>query len=131
MSVLYSTKHFLNTDMCRELPSIAKITANVLSIHTRVCNTHDSSKTTRLIQQKVVKSVAECSPVDYIVCAHKAIDQDEVAVQLQPAVNDKTTIVVIQNGVGNEEPFRKHYPDNSIITCVVSFQNLLIQRMVI
>jgi ketopantoate reductase len=60
--------------------------------------------------------------VDYIVCAHKAIDQDEVAAQLQPAVNKKTTIVVIQNGVGNEHPFRKQFPDNSIITCVVSAQ---------
>jgi ketopantoate reductase len=68
----------------------------------------------------VVKSVAECSPADYIVCAHKAIDQDEVANQLQGAVHNGTTIVVIQNGVGNEEPFRKKFPDNSIITCVVS-----------
>lgn len=59
--------------------------------------------------------------MDYIVCAHKAIDQDEVAVQLKPVVDpSRTTIVVIQNGVGNEEPFRKQFPQNSIITCVVS-----------
>ncbi|KAJ6049170.1 uncharacterized protein N7446_007503 [Penicillium canescens] len=68
---------------------------------------------------RVVKSAAEVSPVDYIVCAHKAIDQDEVAGRLQPAIDPKrTTIVVIQNGVGNEEPFRKRFPDNTIITCV-------------
>ncbi|KAJ5163955.1 Ketopantoate reductase ApbA/PanE [Penicillium coprophilum] len=66
---------------------------------------------------RVVKSVAEITPVDYIVCAHKAIDQDEVIAQLQPAINSRTTIVVIQNGVGNEEPFRKQFPDNTIITC--------------
>ncbi|KAJ5034728.1 hypothetical protein NUH16_006171 [Penicillium rubens] len=48
----------------------------------------------------------------------EAIDQDEVAALLQPAIDSRTTIVVIQNGVGNEEPFRKRYPDTSIITCV-------------
>lgn len=58
--------------------------------------------------------------MDYVVCAHKAIDQDEVAAQLKPVVDpSRTTIVVIQNGVGNEEPFRKQFPQTSIITCVV------------
>jgi ketopantoate reductase len=82
-------------------------------------NIHDPNQIILLITQLVVKSVAEISPVDYIVCAHKAIDQDEVAALLQPAIDSRTTIVVIQNGVGNEEPFRKRFPDNSIITCVV------------
>lgn len=72
-----------------------------------------------LTSQQVVKSIADVPPVDYIVCAHKAIDQDEVVAKLQPAIDSKTTIVVIQNGVGNEEPFRKQFPDSSIITCVV------------
>ncbi|KAJ9484188.1 hypothetical protein VN97_g9193 [Penicillium thymicola] len=67
---------------------------------------------------RVVKSLADIPPVDYIVCAHKAIDQDEVAAKLQPAIDNKTTFVVIQNGVGNEEPFREQFPENSIITCV-------------
>ncbi|KAI2725921.1 hypothetical protein CBS147332_2808 [Penicillium roqueforti] len=67
---------------------------------------------------RVVKSIAEISPVDYVVCAHKAIDQDDVVAQLQPAIDSRTTIVIIQNGVGNEEPFRKHFPNNTIITCV-------------
>jgi hypothetical protein len=38
--------------------------------------------TNAILTQLVVKSVAEISPVDYIVCAHKAIDQDEVAALL-------------------------------------------------
>jgi ketopantoate reductase len=59
--------------------------------------------------------------MDYVVCAHKAIDQDDVAAQLKPVVDpSRTTIVIIQNGVGNEEPFRKQFPQNTIITCVVS-----------
>ncbi|KAJ5773772.1 hypothetical protein N7457_008668 [Penicillium paradoxum] len=66
---------------------------------------------------RVVKSVADLTPVDYIVCTHKAIDQDKVAAQLQPAVDSRTTIVIIQNGVGNEEPFRTQFPQASIISC--------------
>jgi 2-dehydropantoate 2-reductase len=32
-------------------------------------------------------------------------------------INPNTTIVVAQNGVGNEDPFRERYPQNSIISC--------------
>lgn len=67
-----------------------------------------------------MKSPAEAEPADYVVCAHKAIDQDEVAAELVPVVDPKrTTIVIIQNGVGNEEPFRKKFPECTIISCVV------------
>lgn len=67
----------------------------------------------------MIRSVTECGPVDFVVCAHKALDQVEVAVQLRSAISKETTIVVIQNGVGNEEPFRNEFPSNSILTCVV------------
>ncbi|KAI6086422.1 2-dehydropantoate 2-reductase [Hypoxylon rubiginosum] len=69
---------------------------------------------------KVVKTAAEAqSTFDYIVCAHKAIDQASVPAQIAPAVDEKrTTIVVIQNGVGNEEPFRKSFPGATILSCV-------------
>ena len=68
----------------------------------------------------VIKSLSEVShPFDYIVFAHKAVDQDAVAAQLQLAVDVDTTLVIIQNGVGNEEPFRRLYPETSIISCVV------------
>jgi 2-dehydropantoate 2-reductase len=33
-------------------------------------------------------------------------------------VKDSTTFVIIQNGVGNEIPFRSLYPKNTIISCV-------------
>ena len=32
--------------------------------------------------------------------------------------NDNTTFVIIQSGVGNEDPFRKLFPKCSIISCV-------------
>ena len=94
-------------------------------------DTYDPSQNILLTNQIVVKSAAEVSPVDYIVCAHKAIDQDEVVAQLQPAINNRTTIVVIQNGVGNEEPFRKQFPDNTIITCVVRYLHIVISSLIL
>jgi len=42
---------------------------------------------------------------------------------LASVVDDKTTIVIIQNGVGNEEPFRAAFPKASIILCVVSYSS--------
>ncbi|RAQ60269.1 ketopantoate reductase family protein [Aspergillus flavus] len=73
----------------------------------------------RFRPHNVIKSLDEVSgPFDYVVCAHKAIDQEAVVTRLQPAINEKTTIVIIQNGVGNEEPFRNTFPMSSIITCV-------------
>lgn len=58
---------------------------------------------------------------DYIVCAHKAINQDAVPADIEAAVDqERSTIVIIQNGVGNEEPFRNAFPATTIISCVVS-----------
>ncbi|KAI1340166.1 2-dehydropantoate 2-reductase [Xylariaceae sp. FL0016] len=69
---------------------------------------------------KVVKTPAEAeAKFDYIVCAHKAIDQASVPAQLAPAMDEnKTTIVIIQNGVGNEEPFRRTFSSVTILSCV-------------
>lgn len=72
----------------------------------------------------VVRTPAEADETfDYIVCVHKAIDQESVPDRLAPAVDEsKTTIVIIQNGVGNEQPFRRRFPGTSIISCVVCNQ---------
>ncbi|KAI1751378.1 2-dehydropantoate 2-reductase [Xylaria castorea] len=69
---------------------------------------------------KVVKTPAEAQcTFDYIVCAHKAINQASVPKQLAPVVDEKkSTIVIIQNGVGNEEAFRQAFPGASILSCV-------------
>ena len=71
---------------------------------------------------EVVKNVAEAGKTfDYIVCCHKAINQDAVPEQLAAGVDEnKTTLVIIQNGVGNEEPFRKAFPKAVVLSCVVS-----------
>jgi ketopantoate reductase len=79
----------------------------------------------------VVKIPAEAQRTfDYVVCAHKAIGQSSVPAQLAPVVDaKKTTLVIIQNGVGNEEPFRSSFPDNTIITCVVRHTVSLYSRL--
>lgn len=46
--------------------------------------------------------------------------------QIKPAVGKETVIVIIQNGVGNEEPFRKAFPNNTIISCVVRHSVLVL-----
>ena len=67
----------------------------------------------------VLKNPADSSvKFDYIVCAHKAVNPDRVPPLLKPCVDDNTTFVIIQNGVGNEEPFRDTFPRNSILSCV-------------
>ena len=70
----------------------------------------------------MVKTAAEAGQkFDYIVCAHKAIDQGGVPAQIEAGVDEeRTTVVIIQNGVGNEEPFRRAFHSATIISCVVS-----------
>ncbi|KAH8897497.1 2-dehydropantoate 2-reductase [Thozetella sp. PMI_491] len=69
---------------------------------------------------KVVKSPTEAGATyDFIVCANKAIDQPSLPDNLAPAVDEtKSTVVLIQNGVGIEEPIRERWPGVTIITCV-------------
>ncbi|KAL6246178.1 hypothetical protein RBB50_007331 [Rhinocladiella similis] len=69
---------------------------------------------------KVLRTPAEAGETyDYIVCVHKAIDQSSVPEQLAPVVDEKQTcIVIVQNGVGNEDPFREAFPMSPILSCV-------------
>ena len=55
---------------------------------------------------------------DYIVCAHKAINPEQAPPLFKDVIDDQTAFVIIQNGVGNEDPFRKMYPKSTIISCV-------------
>ncbi|KIN08749.1 hypothetical protein OIDMADRAFT_37818 [Oidiodendron maius Zn] len=69
---------------------------------------------------QVVKSPADATGMyDFVVCANKAINQNAVPEKLRPVIDGKdTTLVIIQNGVGNEEPFREAFTENTILTCV-------------
>lgn len=56
---------------------------------------------------------------DFVVCANKALNPQELPEDLAPAITPgHTAIVIIQNGVGSEEPFKQRYPENPVITCV-------------
>lgn len=56
---------------------------------------------------------------DYIVCAHKALNPFAIPPIFQSVTDSNTTFVIMQNGVGNEDPFRSTYPHNTIISGVV------------
>ncbi|KAH7103038.1 2-dehydropantoate 2-reductase [Auriculariales sp. MPI-PUGE-AT-0066] len=62
---------------------------------------------------------AKAGPWDYVVVSTKALpdisdDSDAIA----PYIGAKTAIVLIQNGLGVEEPYRTRFPQNVIISAV-------------
>lgn len=60
-----------------------------------------------------------CHKFKYVVCCNKALEPEKLPEQLKPVVTPGyTTVVLIQNGIGVEEPIRAAFPDNGIITCV-------------
>ncbi|KAI8073449.1 2-dehydropantoate 2-reductase [Gilbertella persicaria] len=71
---------------------------------------------------KVVRHVSECvseEPYDYILVTMKALPECyNVADIIAPAVSEKTTIVLIQNGLGVEEPIIERFPNNPIVSIV-------------
>ena len=84
-----------------------------------VSKPHDAEYHSKAFE--VVRTPAEAQQTfDYIVCVNKAVDTDAVLEQLKPAVDEeRTTIAIMQNGVGNEVPFRKAFPGCTIISGVV------------
>jgi ketopantoate reductase len=58
---------------------------------------------------------------DYVLCCNKAVNMENVTEQLRPVVDEaRTTVAIMQNGVGNEVPFRKAFPGCTIVSGVVS-----------
>ncbi|KAI0021843.1 2-dehydropantoate 2-reductase [Xylariomycetidae sp. FL0641] len=56
---------------------------------------------------------------DYIVVTTKALpDRNEDAAMIAPLVSAESCIVLIQNGVGVEEPYRRCFPGNPIVSAV-------------
>ena len=81
----------------------------------------DDSKPKHLcLHNSVYRSPEEAGHTfDYIVCAHKAIDPVAIPPIFQSVADTNTTFVVMQNGVGNEDPFRATYPKCTIISGVI------------
>lgn len=62
------------------------------------------------------------TPYDYILVTTKAFprqtDNHSVQSLIAPIVSPLTAIVLIQNGIGVEQPYRDRFPHNPIISCV-------------
>ncbi|KAI9359757.1 2-dehydropantoate 2-reductase [Pilaira anomala] len=76
----------------------------------------------KFIPDKVVSTVTECAnsePYDYILITLKALPEIyNCADIIAPAVSKDTTIVLIQNGLGVEEPITDRFPNNPIVSIV-------------
>lgn len=56
---------------------------------------------------------------DYVVVTTKALpERNDGSALIQPLVGPKTVIVIIQNGVGVEAPYRTRFPPNPIVSAV-------------
>ncbi|KAI1079869.1 2-dehydropantoate 2-reductase [Whalleya microplaca] len=56
---------------------------------------------------------------DYIIVTTKALpDRTDDAALIAPLVSAKSCIILIQNGVGVEEPYRRRFPNNPIVSAV-------------
>ncbi|KAJ7451603.1 ketopantoate reductase PanE/ApbA C terminal-domain-containing protein [Mycena latifolia] len=53
----------------------------------------------------------------YVICTNKAVS--EMQDILKPVIGPDTSIVLVQNGVGQEEPLHMAFPTTTIIPCVV------------
>jgi 2-dehydropantoate 2-reductase len=70
---------------------------------------------------EVFRSTKEASTMkfSFVVVTVKALDPLGLPDEISPVVTPGfTTIVIIQNGIGMEDPIQKKFPDNTIITCV-------------
>lgn len=69
---------------------------------------------------------------DYIVVTTKALpDRGDDSATIAPLVGPASCIVLIQNGVGVEEPYRRRFPDNPIVSAVTVVSAEQLQRGVI
>ncbi|KAH6885434.1 2-dehydropantoate 2-reductase [Thelonectria olida] len=77
------------------------------------------------IRPNIVRSVQEAvqlhgSSFDYILVTTKAVGMKTATEHpIQPALTRHSTIVIIQNGVRIEDPFRRIFPENPIVSVVM------------
>lgn len=76
-----------------------------------------------VVRPTVCQSVEEAaarqgSLFEYVFVTTKATPTCLEGHAIRPAVSPKTTIVTLQNGIAIEEPFRKLYPENPIVSGV-------------
>lgn len=67
------------------------------------------------------EAAASGKKFDYVLCANKALldSTPSLAEHLAPVISDNTAIVLLQNGVGNEEPLHAAFPNTPVLSAVV------------
>ncbi|KAI1009062.1 hypothetical protein LB504_001969 [Fusarium proliferatum] len=109
--ILSRSEHVRLTVVARS--NFEAVSANGISIDSQNHGKH------HVKPHKVFRTVAEAGQkFDFIICTNKAVDQLSTAGDIAPGVGDNTSIVIIQNGVGNEDAFREKFPTATIISCV-------------
>lgn len=75
----------------------------------------------------IAKSIEEAlsvstDPFDYVIVATKILSTGPLTEELiKPAIGKNTSIVLLQNGIGIEDVYRKQFPNNPILSGVVYF----------
>ncbi|KAJ4026029.1 hypothetical protein NW761_010563 [Fusarium oxysporum] len=109
--ILSRSEHVHLTVVARS--NFEAVSANGISIDSQNHGKH------HVKPHKVFRTVAEAGQkFDFIICTNKAVDQLSTAADIAPGVGNDTSIVIIQNGVGNEDAFREKFPSATIISCV-------------
>ena len=98
------------TCVCRS--NYPTIKADGIKIDSTLFGCHD-------FRPDVVTSETPQDQYDYVIVTSKSFPTSNVAELLVPAVTPgHTTIVLIQNGIDIEGPYREKFPDNAILSCV-------------
>ena len=75
------------------------------------------------VHARVVRTPAEAAregPYDYMIVSTKALPDAETSKVISPAVTkSRTTIVLMQNGIGIEQEYVAAFPSNPVLSCVV------------
>jgi 2-dehydropantoate 2-reductase len=64
-------------------------------------------------------SCAEIGPCDLVIVAFKSTDNDALLGILPPLLKDDTTILTLQNGLGNVEFLQKHFGEDRVLGGIV------------
>ncbi|MEO5332194.1 MAG: 2-dehydropantoate 2-reductase [Magnetococcus sp. YQC-5] len=68
---------------------------------------------------QVLRQVNDCTvPPDYLLVTLKALPDIQIPQIIRPAVGPKTVIILLQNGIDNEEPVARAFPHNEIISAL-------------
>jgi len=111
-SRMHKEPHILVSLVCRS--NYAAIKANGVSLKTHSFGDY------HFYPEHVFNSVQVAAEIklhwDYVVVTAKALPDDTVLVT--PVVDKDSSIVLIQNGVGVEEPYRRRFPSNPVLSAV-------------